>query len=320
MENRPQIEEEINFRDVLKNPKRWFGLIYPYFFVIILIGGYYFVDHLSIANQNDVSPTLPDSANVFIDIKPAKGAATPSPAAQGVDVKQMMQPTEAMINKGKTLFQANCSSCHGSNGMGDGPAGAALNPKPRNFHSNQGWVNGRRVSDIFQTLQKGVPGSGMPAFEYLPAADRLDIISYVRTFANDFPKPTGQELSELDKTFNLSKGTQAPSQIPVSEAITKINSGALPRMQNIYSILSYINNNTGEAGAQLFNSVTSNKLRSLVYLSSSDDWKASLNDFIRTVTSNPDVNGFIPAVVNLNGKDWNDLYQYLLNLYSKRSS
>lgn len=314
MENRPQIEEEINFRNVLRNPKRWFGLIYPYFFIIILIGGYYFVDHLSIANQNEVSPTLPDTANVFIDIKPTKATAS-----QGVDIKQMMQPTDAMVNKGKTLFQTNCSSCHGQNGMGDGPAGAALNPKPRNFHSNQGWKNGRRVSDMFQTLQKGIPGTGMPAFEYLPASDRLDIISYVRTFANDFPKPTEEELAGLDKTYNLSKGTEGASQIPVSEAITKINSEALPGMQNIYTILSYINNNAGEPGSRIFNRVSSNKLRSLIYLNSSDAWKTSQEDFIRTVTSNTDVNGFLPAVVNLNGKDWNDLYQYLLNLYSKRS-
>ncbi|MGE5432697.1 MAG: c-type cytochrome [Syntrophomonadaceae bacterium] len=314
MENRPQIEEEINFRDVVRNPKRWFGLIYPYFFVILLIGGYYFVDHFSVANQNEVSPTLPDSANVFMDIKPSKAAAS-----QGVDIKQLMQPTDAMINKGKTLFQANCISCHGSNGMGDGPAGAALNPKPRNFHSNQGWINGRRVSEMFLTLQKGIPGSGMPAFEYLPAGDRLDIISYVRTFANDFPKPTEQELAELDKNYNLSKGTQSAAQIPVSEAITKINSEALPGMQNIYSILSYINSNTAEAGAQIFNRVSSNKVRSLIYLNSSEAWKTSLDGFVRTVTSNTDVNGFLPAVVNLNAKDWNDLYQYLLNLYSKRS-
>ncbi|MCU7497023.1 MAG: cytochrome c [Ignavibacteria bacterium] len=314
MEQKPQIEEEINFRDVIRNPKRWFGLIYPYFFVIILIGGYYFVDHLSIANQNDVAPALPDSANVFIDVKPTKAKAS-----QGVDIKQMLKPDEAMISKGKSLFQANCSSCHGTNGMGDGPAGAALNPKPRNFHAAEGWKNGRRVADMFQTLQKGIPGSGMPAFEYLPASDRLDIISYVRTFANDFPKPSEQELSDLDKTFNLSKGTQAASQIPVSEAISAINSEALPRMQNIYSVLSYINNNAGEPGSRIFNAVSSNKLRSLVYLSSSEDWKSSQNDFIRTVTSNTDVNGFIPAVVNLSSKDWNDLYRYLLSSFSKRS-
>jgi cbb3-type cytochrome c oxidase subunit III len=35
--------------------------------------------------------------------------------------------------KGKEVFTANCASCHGPEGKGDGPAGAALNPKPADF-------------------------------------------------------------------------------------------------------------------------------------------------------------------------------------------
>ena len=34
---------------------------------------------------------------------------------------------------GKTNFETLCASCHGPQGAGDGPAGAALNPAPRNF-------------------------------------------------------------------------------------------------------------------------------------------------------------------------------------------
>jgi len=32
--------------------------------------------------------------------------------------------------RGKKLFAANCASCHGASARGDGPAGAALNPRP----------------------------------------------------------------------------------------------------------------------------------------------------------------------------------------------
>ena len=34
---------------------------------------------------------------------------------------------------GKALFDANCASCHGVSGKGDGPVGAALTPAPRDF-------------------------------------------------------------------------------------------------------------------------------------------------------------------------------------------
>lgn len=34
---------------------------------------------------------------------------------------------------GKTTFDTNCASCHGTSGKGDGPVGAALQPAPRDF-------------------------------------------------------------------------------------------------------------------------------------------------------------------------------------------
>lgn len=38
--------------------------------------------------------------------------------------------TEESIQKGRTLFVDYCSSCHGSSGRGDGPAGKYLSPQP----------------------------------------------------------------------------------------------------------------------------------------------------------------------------------------------
>ena len=60
--------------------------------------------------------------------------------------------TPALAVHGKSLFAAQCASCHGEHGRGDGPASAAIDPKPRNFTAALGWKNGRKPSQVFKTF------------------------------------------------------------------------------------------------------------------------------------------------------------------------
>ena len=60
------------------------------------------------------------------------------PKDQIVEAKAMKNPvatTPESIAKGKALFEGKgtCFNCHGKTGEGNGPAGAILNPSPRNF-------------------------------------------------------------------------------------------------------------------------------------------------------------------------------------------
>ena len=66
----------------------------------------------------------------------------------GLDV--MAAPAEA-----RELYNQRCVTCHGALGMGDGPAGVALNPRPRNF-SDQSWQSS--VTD--DNLRKVILGGG----------------------------------------------------------------------------------------------------------------------------------------------------------------
>jgi mono/diheme cytochrome c family protein len=62
---------------------------------------------------------------------------------------------------GESLYKAKCQICHGANGRGDGPAAAALNPKPANFTNPSFWQNnaGAKISRTVKN-GKGI----MPAF------------------------------------------------------------------------------------------------------------------------------------------------------------
>lgn len=59
-------------------------------------------------------------------------------------------------------YQNYCASCHGASGKGDGPAGKALDPPPRNFHEQQ-WQN--EVSDerIATVIRDGGAAVGLSA-------------------------------------------------------------------------------------------------------------------------------------------------------------
>lgn len=84
------------------------------------------------------------------------------------------------LAKGKELYANNaCNSCHGDLGHGDGPAGAALNPKPRNFADTAAYKQGSTEDAIVATLEKGVPGTTMVSYAHIPEADRRLIAKYV---------------------------------------------------------------------------------------------------------------------------------------------
>jgi mono/diheme cytochrome c family protein len=128
-----------------------------------------------------------------------------------------------LITQGKELFAAQCVTCHGAGGEGNGIAAAGLNPKPRNFTKAENWKNGRKPSNLFATLTKGL--NTMPAFGSLPSDDRWSLTHYVRTL--------GPHEGENDSSDDLKKvgvdptgaggGSMAEKQIPIDVAIDLIS-------------------------------------------------------------------------------------------------
>jgi len=75
------------------------------------------------------------------------------------------------VSAASSLFESNCSACHGATGEGNGPVGAQLSPRPTNFRDGA-WQANRTVYGLYNSITLGVDGTAMRAFDRLSDAER----------------------------------------------------------------------------------------------------------------------------------------------------
>jgi mono/diheme cytochrome c family protein len=103
------------------------------------------------------------------------------PAAYS-NLQNPLPQTAATIEHGAKIYAANCASCHGANGYGDGPAASGLNPRPADLAWLARMPMSRWDAFMFWTVSEGgAPfGTAMPSFKSLPEADRWAVIAYIQ--------------------------------------------------------------------------------------------------------------------------------------------
>lgn len=94
---------------------------------------------------------------------------------------------------GKQRYNLLCSSCHGATGKGDGPASAALTPKPQN-HADGKHMNALTDKYLFDIIKGGGASVGksplMPPWgTQLKDQDIWNVVAYIRTLAVPPYKP-----------------------------------------------------------------------------------------------------------------------------------
>lgn len=82
------------------------------------------------------------------------------------------------LAEGERVFGKTCATCHGATGAGDGPAAAALNPRPASFRSSA-VMEPLSPFRAYSAIRFGVKGTAMPSFETLEESQRWALAFYV---------------------------------------------------------------------------------------------------------------------------------------------
>jgi hypothetical protein len=308
MDRTPRYKDEIDFRELLRSPHRLFGYSYVYFLKLLLVLGILYAWHITDIGKNASMPVALKDSSAFVQDIPLHAASFLPP----VDVRRAVIPNDSLLRAGRELFRANCASCHGENGQGDGPAGLMLNPKPRNFHVATGWTNGAKVTEIYRTLQEGIIRNGMASYNYLPPGDRFALIHLVRSFHPAPPADAEADVLMLETTYQLSKGSSIPAQIPVRNALQRVVAEGGPRVQSVSATVLRVMADAVTPGAALLRRVMADPTKAVTSLRAVAPATGTVDEFVRRVSADPGMLGLKPSVTRLRADEWTTLHQYVI--------
>ena len=88
-------------------------------------------------------------------------------------------PDDESVSAGREIYEAECASCHGPAGRGDGPLAATLDPPPLDLVIH---VPLHPDDALFGFVFNGIEGTGMPAFgERYGELDTWHIVNFIQT-------------------------------------------------------------------------------------------------------------------------------------------
>lgn len=110
-------------------------------------------------------------------------------AAAGMDENSVTLVSDpAGIESGKALFMQNCAACHGQKGEG------MVGP---NF-TDQYWIHGGGIKNVFKVIKYGVPEKGMIAWQsQLSPQQMQEVASYILTLEGSNPPNAKEPQGEI---------------------------------------------------------------------------------------------------------------------------
>lgn len=136
-------------------------------------------------------PSLIDEYNQEMEKAKQEQAIALAGLANAIDESNVVALTESgAISEGQTIYKTNCAACHGQ--LGEGLVGP-------NF-TDEYWVHGGGIKNIFKTIKYGVPEKGMIAWQaQLKPSDMQKVSSYILTLQGTNPPNQKEPQGEIWK-------------------------------------------------------------------------------------------------------------------------
>ena len=113
------------------------------------------------------------------------------------------------LARGKEIFQVNCIACHLEHG-----GGAPMSVGPN--LTDEFWINGGSIVDVFSTIKYGVPEKGMISWQsQLRPAEMSEVASYILSLQGTNPPNAKEPQGEL---YVPSETTESPADSVQAES------------------------------------------------------------------------------------------------------
>lgn len=168
----------------------------------VIIAAAYFVNYSVLGT----GPTQIEEYEEELKIEAIAAAERNADAKAGIDESTVVFDESAgALAAGKTIFEGNCAACHAQDG------GGGVGP---NF-TDEYWIHGGSISDIFKIVKYGVVEKGMvPWEEQLTPEEIQQVSSYVLTFKGKTAAVPKEPQGEL---YTGSPAT-VPAEAPVTDS------------------------------------------------------------------------------------------------------